>query len=214
MGRVPSFGMTAHDQHSIRFETDDGVTIAGDLVVPPECHAAAVVCHPHPQYGGNRFNPVVDALHRALPTAGVASLRFDFRPTFTDGVGERLDAQAALDEVERTLPGVRTLVCGYSFGAMIALGLDRADIAGRVLIAPPLGDSAGAPSVAVPTLVLTPAHDQFAPPAVARPIVERWADAEFGVIDMADHFVAGQTGAVAARVTKWISDRWPPRSRP
>ena len=34
------------------------------------------------------------------------------------------------------------------------------------------------------------------------------------VIDMADHFVAGQTGAVAARVTKWISDRWPPRSRP
>ena len=170
------------------------------------------MCHPHPQYGGNRLNPVVEALHRALPTVGVASLRFDFRPTFADGVGERVDAEAALDELERWVSDVPTLACGYSFGAMIALALDRPDIVGKVLIAPPLGHIDAEPGIVVPTLVLTPAHDQFAPPDVAQPIVERWPDAEFGVIEMADHFIAGQTGAVAERVTAWVSDRWPPRS--
>jgi len=60
--------------------------------------------------------------------------------------------------------------------------------------------------------VLTPAHDQFAPPEVARPIVEGWADADFGVIEMADHFIAGQTGSVADTAASWVSDRLPPRS--
>jgi pimeloyl-ACP methyl ester carboxylesterase len=79
-------------------------------------------------------------------------------------------------------------------------------------IAPPLGHITAEPGVAVPTLVLTPAHDQFAPPEVARPIVESWADAEFEVIDMADHFIADRSDAVAARAATWVSDRWPPRS--
>jgi alpha/beta superfamily hydrolase len=127
-------------------------------------------------------------------------------------VGERLDAQAALDEMDRNAPDMPKLALGYSFGAMIALALDRHDIAGKVLIAPPLGHLAAEPGMAVPTLVLTPAHDQFAPPAVAEPIVEQWPDAEFGVIAMADHFIAGQTGTVAERVAAWVSDRWPPRS--
>ena len=204
--------MSAHDERVVRFETDDGVSIVGDLVVPVGCRAAAIVCHPHPQYGGNRFNPVVDALYRRLATMGVAALRFDFRADFDDGVGERLDALAALAELERLVPGVPRVACGYSFGAMIALALDHPDLAAKVLIAPPLGHIAVEPGVAVPTLVLTPAHDQFAPPDVARPIVESWADAEFAVIDMADHFIAGRSDAVATRAATWVSDRWPPRS--
>jgi alpha/beta superfamily hydrolase len=204
--------MSAHDERVVRFETDDGVSIVGDLVVPTGCRAAAIVCHPHPQFGGNRFNPVVEAVHRALPPLGIASLRFDFRQEFGDGVGERLDALAALAEIARLVPGVPRVACGYSFGAMITLSLDHPDLAAKVLIAPPLGHITAEPGVAVPTLVLTPAHDQFAPPGVARPIVESWTDAEFEVIDMADHFIAGRSDAVAARAATWVSDRWPPRS--
>ncbi len=204
--------MSAPDERTVRFDTADGISIEGDLVVPPDCRAAAIVCHPHPQFGGNRFNPVVDALHRALPDVRVASLRFDFRPTFADGVGERLDAEAALDEIDRIVPDTPKLALGYSFGAMIALALDRHDLAGKVLVAPPLGHLVAEPGMDVATLVLTPAHDQFAPPGVVEPIVEQWPDAEFGVIAAADHFIAGQTGNVAARVTAWVSDRWPPRS--
>ena len=98
--------MSAHDKRVVRFETDDNVSIVDDLVVPVGCRAAATVCHPHPQYGGNRFNPVVDALYRRLPALGGAALRFDFRADFDDGVGERLHALAALAEIERLAPGV------------------------------------------------------------------------------------------------------------
>ena len=204
--------MSARDERLVQFETDDGVSVHGDLVVPSACGATAIVCHPHPQYGGNRFNPVVDALYRTLPTVGVAVLRFDYRADFDDGVGERLDALAALDELARQVPGVPRVACGYSFGAMVTLSLDHQDLGAKILIAPPLSHIAAEPGDAVPTLVLTPAHDQFAPPEVARPIVESWADAEFGVIAMADHFIAGQAGAVATRAAGWVSDRWPPRS--
>ncbi|NKB39917.1 MAG: hypothetical protein GKR86_02470 [Ilumatobacter sp.] len=204
--------MSARDESVLRFAATDGVSIVGDLTVPTECHAAAIVCHPHPQYGGTRFDPVVDALYRKLPTVGVAALRFDFRADFDDGAGERLDALAALAEIERLVPGVPRIACGYSFGALMVLALDCADLAAKVLIAPPLGHINIEPQVAVPMLVLTPTFDQFAPPNVVRPIVESWSDAEFAVIDVSDHFFAGRSGAVATRVTAWLSDRWPPRS--
>jgi len=204
--------MSTHDDAHVEFGTADGVRIVGDIIVPSQPRAAAIVCHPHPQFGGNRFNPVVDAVYRALPTVDVASLRFDFRPAFDDGVGEQLDAEAALDELARVVPDVPRLACGYSFGAMIALSLDDPDLAAKILIAPPLGHLAADPGIAVPTLVLTPSDDQFAPPDVARPIVESWADADFGVIEMSDHFIVGRTGYVADEVTAWVSDRLPPRS--
>ena len=197
----------------MEFRTDDGVDLRGDLLVPAACSAAAIVCHPHPQYGGNRHNPMVDAVYRALPQVGIATLRFDFRARFDDGIGERHDATAAIDELRRQVPDVAVIATGYSFGAMIALALPDDQLAGRVLIAPPLGHSAAPAEVSTATLVLTPAHDQFAPPDVARPIVDSWPDADFEVIASADHFIAGQTSVVSDRVVGLVSDRWLPRSR-
>ena len=214
MGRVPSVAMSAHDERRVKFRTSDDMALDGDLVVPSTCAAAAVVCHPHPQYGGDRFNPVVEAIYRALPEVGVAALRFDFRSPFDDGVGERLDALGALDLLRSAVPELPLLAAGYSFGALIALATTADDLAGRVLVAPPLGHAPAPPTTTVPTLVLTPAHDQFASPEAVRPIVESWTDTEFVVIDMADHFIAGQTRVVADRIAEWVSDRWPLRSQP
>ena len=90
----------------VEFETSDGIELVGDLAVPARPIAAAIVCHPHPQYGGNRFNNVVSAVFAALPESGIATLRFDFRQTFDHGVGERLDAVAALDALGDEVPDV------------------------------------------------------------------------------------------------------------
>ena len=172
---------------------------------------AAIICHPHPQYGGNRFNNVVTALFSALPPADVAALRFDFRAEFSGGAGERLDALAAIDDVAAAVPGVPIVALGYSFGAIIALGLDDARVTALGLVAPPLAMTPDVTPPTVPTLVLVPAHDQFSPPSATEPIIADWrsrtsAPVDLEVVEMADHFLAGRTAYVAESTTTWILD--------
>ena len=189
----------------------DGTTLVGDLALPDAPHLAAIICHPHPQYGGDRFNNVVTALFDALPRVGVAALRFDFRDEFSGGPVERLDAIAAIDEVVAAVPDVPVVALGYSFGAMIALGLNDDRVSALVLIAPPLSMAPQATAPTVPTLVLTPAHDQFSAPSVSSPIVAAWATTstapiEHQIVEMADHSLVGHTTAVARTATTWILD--------
>lgn len=165
-----------------------------------------VVCHPHPAYGGNRFNNVVEALFTALPAAGSAALRFDFRSGGGDGTAERLDVIAALDALAERVEAPLALA-GYSFGAAVALSTDDDRITAVAAVAPPLSMmSVSAPSV--PTLVLTPQHDQFCQPDAARAIVDDWHDCTFDTIESADHFLMGHTAEVAERVTAWLTSRF------
>lgn len=210
--------MTAPDgaaRRTIDFETTDGAELIGDLTVPPSPIAAAVVCHPHPQYGGTRHDAVVGAVARALLDASVATLCFDFRHRFDEGIGERLDALAALDAVTEEVPGVPLVAAGYSFGAMIVAMLDDPRPVANVLVAPPLGTMGVPDPPAVPTLVLVPAHDQFAPPSVAEPIVTRWqatgADVELRVVESTDHFLQGRLAAVGEHAASWIVGILEPR---
>ena len=194
------------------FTSADGARLVGDLALPATPRMAAIICHPHPQYGGDRFNNVVSALFAALPAADIAALRFDFRDQFSGGAGERLDALAAIADVAAAVPGVPIVALGYSFGAMIALGLDDERVTALGLVAPPLAMAPDIAAPAVPTLVLVPAHDQFSPPSASAPIVDRWAASaaapiEHRTIEMADHSLVGHTGAVADQVTAWLSPR-------
>lgn len=188
--------------------TVDGHLLAADVALSAPGRApvgAVVLCHPHPQYGGSRFDTVVSSLFAALPDAGFAALRFDFRHEFGGGVDERLDVVAALDHLDTidALGGVPRHVVGYSFGAAVALNTRDDRIATIGAIAPPLAMMpTGDPGR--PVLVLTPRHDQFSPPATTEPIVADWAEATFDVVESADHFLAGHAAAVARRVTDWL----------
>ena len=138
----------------------------------------------------------------SLPAAGFVTLRFDFRRG-GDGVAERLDIVAALDALSAVTDAPLALA-GYSFGASVALNADDDRIAAIVAIAPPMS-MMPAVDPGVPTLVLTPRHDQFCPPDAAMPIIATWADCEFDAIESADHFLAGHTAAVAARTATWLA---------
>ncbi len=191
---------------TVEFRTADGTDLAGDMAVPTTPRAAAILCHPHPSYGGNRFDHVVGALFEALPAVGVAALRFDFRPDFGGGIAEIGDAVAALGTLGREVQDVPMLAAGYSFGAMVALAVDPhvVPVAAKILIAPPLA-AMDVPSVAeVPTLVITPEHDQFTPPAAAEPIVSGWRDATLETVPMVDHFLHGGTARVVDLAVRWI----------
>jgi uncharacterized protein len=196
--------------------TADGHTLDGDLRLPEAPVAGAVVCHPHPAYGGDRHNVVVDALFRALPAAGVAVLRFDFRPpghrTATgEGVAERADVVAALHrlatEVEPTVP---LFLVGYSFGADVALSVGDERHAGWATVAPPFrfsGDPRPGLGDPRPVLVVAPEHDQFAPPSWVRRTTRTWPDVTVESVPMADHFLSGATARVAQTLTSWVLDR-------
>jgi uncharacterized protein len=190
----------------VELETTDGVTLHGDLALPPGARAGAIVCHPHPQYGGTRFDGVVTALFDTLPGAGIAALRFDFRRRYGGGIDEVLDARAALAELSSAVPTVPLVAVGYSFGAMVVLALDDPVVTAKVLVAPPLGSGptpeSSAPSTAV--LVLTPEHDQFCPPEAARAAAASWPAADLEILEGTDHFLTGRRQVAADRAAAWI----------
>ncbi|HEY5662424.1 MAG TPA: hypothetical protein VIS05_00155 [Ilumatobacter sp.] len=186
---------------TIRLETSDGHTLAADVAAPPgDTRGAVAVCHPHPAYGGDRFNTMVAALFEALPAAGFVTLRFDFR---AGGGGEHADLQAALDAVAARTGGPLALA-GYSFGAAVALATTDRRVTAIAAVAPPL-TMMQVPVPTVPALVLTPAHDQFCPPGQAGAIVAGWPTGEFDEITGCDHFLVGHTAAIAQRVAEWLA---------
>ena len=183
-------------------------TAGFDVAVPEEARAVAVLCHPHPDYGGDRHNIVVEALFGALPAAGIAALRFDFRRPVGNGLGRAVeDVEAALDAAADRVPDVPVVLCGYSFGAAAALATvgGRPDVSRLAVVAPPLALLPATAPPAMPALVLVPAHDQFSPPAAVEPVVAEWPDADMEVVESADHFLAGRTAWVADRIVTWLS---------
>jgi len=194
----------------VQLTTSDGERLDADLAdsLTMEPIGDVVICHPHPLFGGNRFNIVVETLFTALPATGFRALRFDFRSTHGDGVDERLDVVAAIDALDALdEPTSRPMfLVGYSFGAAVALNTRHRRIDAMVAIAPPLTTmSASEPTV--PTLVITPRHDQFCAPEEAAAIVASWPGAEFQILDAADHFLSGSVADAAEQTSSWLVER-------
>jgi alpha/beta superfamily hydrolase len=107
-----------------------------------------IFCHPHPQYGGDMFNMVVQTAVEAASQAGLATLRFNFRGvgesggSYDDGKGEQKDVEAAVEYFSSVLKNGHPslILLGYSFGAWASLPVAVHDerIDGMVAIAPPL----------------------------------------------------------------------------
>jgi hypothetical protein len=107
---------------------------AGSLEAIVEDSAAAgssyaVICHPHPRFGGTMHNKVVTTVGRALRTAGIPTLRFNFRGvgasvgSFDEGIGETADADAVASWGAGHWPGRTLVIAGFSFGGSVALRL-------------------------------------------------------------------------------------------
>jgi uncharacterized protein len=119
----------------------DFPAFAGAPAWTPE--AVAVVCHPHPLFGGTLTNKVVHTLARTFNDAGMPSLRFNFRGvgasagTHAAGPGEVQDALAAVRYCRERWPQARLWLAGFSFGAAVAVvASGEAQPAGLVAVAP------------------------------------------------------------------------------
>ena len=197
------------------FEITSGtLRLEGRIGVPKGARGAAVVCHPHPQYGGTMDVPVVFAVASALRRAGLATLRFNFRGVgasegrYGELVGEIEDAHAAVAALAREAAVPSVVLCGYSFGAIVALraGVDDPAVERIVAISPPtsmfpVDFLAGAKK---PMLFLAGDRDAYTTAAdveaaVAAPGTERRVITLAG----ADHFLYGFEDEIGARVAEF-----------
>ena len=97
------------------------------LLRPPSQRLVAVVCHPHPLFGGTMHNKVVYQAAKALHQRGIPVLRFNFRGAALSegehdrGRGEQDDVRTALDFLAQRIPGTPNLLAGFSFGSWVGL---------------------------------------------------------------------------------------------
>ncbi|MFT7645964.1 MAG: alpha/beta superfamily hydrolase [Candidatus Poriferisodalaceae bacterium] len=194
--------------------TSDGLQLQAEADVPTNASAIVVLSHPHPMFGGDMYNPLIDYLFEALPKAGVGALRYNFRGVgrsqgeFADAVGERLDAAAAFAAGVELAGGSPVWSCGWSFGGDVSLSADHAGLAGWIAVAAPLKivdpSEMAAPADARPKLLIVPEHDQYRTPASAADATAEWTNARLVQIDGADHFLGTQAAAVADAVNDFI----------
>ena len=160
---------------------------------------AAVVGHPHPQFGGTMHNKVVFRLASALVDHGIPALRFNFRGVgrstgdWDHGRGEAEDIRAALDALAERYPGIPLLLGGFSFGSWVGLPVGCGDPRVSHLIGVGVPVALLAPAdlagCAKPKLVVQGEQDQYGP----RAELERWfADVSepkrLSIVPGADHF--------------------------
>jgi alpha/beta superfamily hydrolase len=191
------------DEIQVTFRSGD-LNLEGLIANPGGGAPAAVVCHPHPMYGGSMFNNVVDAILAALWQAGYATLRFNFRGVggsdgeYDGGPGEVDDAVAAMAFL-LAQPGVRksgAVMAGYSFGAMVAVsaGYERAEIARIVAVAIPLAmaDARIPDGASKPVLLVSGDSDSYSPVAGLRALKAKIGDsARLEIVAGTDHFFGG-----------------------
>jgi alpha/beta superfamily hydrolase len=195
----------------------DGVSLEAELRLPDASPwAAAVLLHPHPKMGGTMRVGVPSFLFDALPAAGVAALRFNFRGvggsggSHGRGVDERLDVVSAIDSLSTSAPaGVPLVLCGWSFGGDVSLSVADDRVAGWFAVAAPL-QVFPSPSDYVaaddprPKVLAVPQHDQYCDPACARESTSSWVATSVEVVPGADHFMAGRMDRVATMCLSFL----------
>jgi alpha/beta superfamily hydrolase len=187
----------------------------------PNATHAAVVCHPHPLFGGTLHNKVVFHAMKALNALGMPVLRFNFRGTglshgeHDNGQGEQEDIRTALDWLDREFH-LPLVFAGFSFGAAIGLRVACADP--RVIAAIGLGTPVGAVedrsynfdflnACTKPKLFVSGDRDQFGPKAKLEALVAALPEPrKLVIIHAADHFFEGRLREMREAVESWTRE--------
>jgi len=180
---------------------------------------AALVCHPHPLFGGTMHNKVVFNAMKAIHSFGIPVLRFNFRGAglsegkHDEGRGEVEDVRAALDwlSAEFSLP---MLFCGFSFGA--ATGMKSACPDPHVSAIISLGTPVQVQDRAYayrflqdcrkPKLFLSGTHDQFGPRAELEEMVGTVPEPKKLVFVEGDHFFLGHLPEMRDEIVRWVQE--------
>lgn len=129
-----------------------------------------IICHPHPLFGGNMHNNVVQAVRQTFASLGWGTLRFNFRGAGSSG-GRAAQGQedagdliAVSEFISARSPG-HIDFASYSYGAWVTMEAIRMGLNADsfILISPPLDfiSFEGLDLPDAPTLITVGDRDDF-----------------------------------------------------
>lgn len=179
--------------------------------------SAALVCHPHPLFGGTLHNKVVYQAAKALDGLGMPVLRFNFRGAGLSegkhdrGRGELDDVRTALEFLAGEFPGTPLLLAGFSFGCWVGLrvGCEDDRVARLIGIGAPVNNSdfSYLRQCNKPKLFVQGSNDEYGDVNRLRKLIDTLpGQNEVVVVDGVDHFFAGKIEELGAAVAGWAQE--------
>jgi alpha/beta superfamily hydrolase len=176
---------------------------------------AALVCHPHPLYGGTLHNKVVFQTAKALNHRRIPVLRFNFRGVglsegeHDKGRGELEDVRAAIEFLANEFARLPILVAGFSFGAWVGLraGCEDARVEKLIGLGLPVSnlDMGYLRECGKPKLLIQGGDDQFGARASVEELFARLPEPKrLVVVEHADHFFSGHLTEVKKAIGAWL----------
>jgi alpha/beta superfamily hydrolase len=183
---------------------------------------AALVCHPHPMFGGTMHNKVVFHTMKALNVFGFPVLRFNFRGAGLSQ-GEHDEGRGEVEDVRTGLQWLRErfhlplIFAGFSFGAAVGLRAACPDpnVAAMIALGTPVAavdggayDFSFLESCTRPKLFVSGARDQFGPHARLEQLVASLPEPRrLVIIEGADHFFAGRLAELRRAIEEWVREQ-------
>jgi alpha/beta superfamily hydrolase len=175
----------------------------------------AILCHPHPLYGGNMHNNVVQAARQTFAGLGWGTLRFNFRGTGAsggnpaEGKKDALDLIAISEFLTARSPGHIDLAA-YSYGAWAAMEAVRMGLCPDllILVSPPLDfiSFEGLRLPDVPSLVTIGNQDDFC----SVESLKKWlrgqqhTNVTLEILPYVDHFYWGAERELSAKIEAFL----------
>jgi alpha/beta superfamily hydrolase len=176
-----------------------------------------LICHPHPQYGGNMFNNIVSGVFNKLVKNNISCVRFNFRGVgrssgfHSNGTGELNDVYTCIDFLINEKKCEKIVICGYSYGAAIGCSaVNYSDnVVGYVSISFPWGfmgskhkEMSQTPK---PKLFIQGDKDTVANYGVFQENFDYYLDPkQYKIIENADHFYVGYEEQVADEILAFL----------
>ncbi len=181
---------------------------------------AALVCHPHPLFGGTMHNKVVFQTAKSLDALGIPVLRFNFRGAGLSagvhdrGLGEREDVKTALQFLITEIPRVPLLVAGFSFGSVVGLrvGCETPEVKELIGLGLPVNnaDVSYLLECSKPKLFVHGSNDEHGNLHKVKELIPTMpGDNRLVVVEGVDHFFAGKLHELDAAITTWLTEKIP-----
>lgn len=192
--------------------------IEGILETPEDADNSriAVICHPHPVYGGTMTNKVVHMLAKAFNELGVAAIRFNYRGVgrsegaYDDARGETLDTLAVIRWAQARWPEAKLWLGGFSFGGAVALKAAAQVRPERIVTVAPAIQRVDVSRIPLPTcpwLLVQGDNDEL----VNAQEVQAWIatldpQPELALLSGVDHFFHGRLNELRDVVVRWAQN--------